>query len=423
MKQATLLALILATPLAACATMDPGTGAGAIYALPRTDATVTLNLRLTSCQPFAAEGAVSLTPTPGAQAQTYQINGSDLTSRRVRRSVKIGVNAAGAITQVNASASDRTAQIAASVVKTAVTLAPVFALDGSSQTPECRPDVAAALARADRIQNQIRDIRAELGENFSGPERDLPDRRQRRLAEALPSLITELATLQTGILRLSLSRRVAIDAVPTAQSQFPVTHGIADLDVTALTQWYLGETDAEWRAAFAPYLAFSWSAEKLARTPVEVSSWRGASDNQTRRVEPCNLDMPIPAPAQVRVSVRPPTGIGLESPIPPLIMHAAQWSMPASLCLNAAFGETRSVEMTFDDFGRTTAFAWVSEASGEAMSVAAAGAAADLAGYWRSQTDVAQQQSELLALETQQKLNRLRACEAIIAAGGYTCPP
>lgn len=429
MKRQALVTLVLATQLGGCATMAPGTGAGITYAMPRTDAIVTLNLLLTSCSPLGAEGVVTVTPAAGAQTQTYRISGDDLASARVRRSIKIGVNTSGAITQVNASASDRTAQIAAGVVKTTVTLAPMMALTGP-RPPECRPEVAAALARAARLEGQIRNIRAELGEPFTGSGRDLPDRRQQRLAEALPGLITELATLKTDILHLSLSGRAVLDPVATRGNAFATTTGTVALQASELAKWYQG-TDAQLTAAFGNRLTFAWSAERLSSTPIQISSWgsgiegvaAGITEGGTQTVKACDLGMPIPTPARVRVTVTPPTGIDFANSIPPFTVHAAQWNQPASLCLNAAFGETRSAELTFDDFGRTTAFAWVSEARAEALSTVAAGAAADVVGYWRSQTDVVQQQSEALALETQQKLNRLRACEAILAAGGYTCPP
>ena len=105
--------------------------------------------------------------------------------------------------------------------------------------------------------------------------------------------------------------------------------------------------------------------------------------------------------------------------------YATQIESPATLCLDVGFGENRTVALKFDSFGRTTSFGWNSEATGEEISGAVAGYASSLTGIAASlggPSKLDDQKQEIDQLNTQLTLNQLRKCEAIIDAGGFTCP-
>ena len=102
----------------------------------------------------------------------------------------------------------------------------------------------------------------------------------------------------------------------------------------------------------------------------------------------------------------------------------AQWSKPAQLCLDVGFGESRSVSLTFDKFGQTKEFSWTTDARAASVAGALAGIAPDavaLRTALQGPSALAEQKAEVDALETQQKLNKLRACRAILDAGGFNC--
>ena len=94
------------------------------------------------------------------------------------------------------------------------------------------------------------------------------------------------------------------------------------------------------------------------------------------------------------------------------------------LCLDARFGESRTVDLTYDDFGRKLSFKWASEATAEAISGAVTGFASsisDIEGALSGPSQIEQQKEEISRLKTQKELNELRMCEEIIEAGGFQC--
>jgi hypothetical protein len=134
--------------------------------------------------------------------------------------------------------------------------------------------------------------------------------------------------------------------------------------------------------------------------------------------------MPVPATKVAKVSLLP-TGDSVKDVKADLTMPLAQWSKPARLCADVGFGEARTVGLTFNKYGQTTEFAWNSEARGETITGGIAGMAPDLVSFGKTvagPSEIDEQKREIDRLETQQKLEALRACQRIKAAGG-TCPP
>jgi hypothetical protein len=100
----------------------------------------------------------------------------------------------------------------------------------------------------------------------------------------------------------------------------------------------------------------------------------------------------------------------------------AQWGTLERLYLGAGFGSAREVSLTLDKFGRTTEMKWSSEARAENITGTASSAAEQVQKFVSANSEVARSKEEIEALETQQTLNRLRACEEILERGGSKCP-
>ena len=139
----------------------------------------------------------------------------------------------------------------------------------------------------------------------------------------------------------------------------------------------------------------------------------------------CNLSLPVPKITRIAVEVKG-RGDSLKSSAleAKKTLPLAQLEDPAELCLDVGFGESRTVGLKFDKFGQVTEFNFASEATGAAVAASLAGTATNASGILttlRGASDLDKQKSEIDKLETQQKLNKLLACQAIIDAGGFDC--
>jgi len=389
--------------LGGCATTEPLGGAGIAYHLPRTDAAATLTAELRECAPLTIESSLDLTSAPGAdETRHWRIPGEALASSRVKRGLKVTVDDNGVLTGVNSAASDRSAQVLASVVKTVATVAPLALTElritprAGSQTP-CSAEAEAAVARRKNLEGQILALRQKLARGGAQPTAA-----EAEAARTLGRLTRELAGLRTGYLTARTSAPVRLDPGQTPVVAFKSK---------PFEKWFATASSAE---ALFPV---TWTAVATPPSPQVVPA-------PARRLRPCGLRIKTPAPVPVKVSAVGVADTATQGLQAELVVPAAQWADPAELCLDAGFGETRSVGLTFDKFGRTTSFDWNSEATAETVAGALAGAAPDLVtlhGAIRGPDEVALQKSEIEALQTQKTLNELRACEAVIAAGGFDC--
>jgi hypothetical protein len=99
-----------------------------------------------------------------------------------------------------------------------------------------------------------------------------------------------------------------------------------------------------------------------------------------------------------------------------------QWAPTVELPLTVGFAGNRTFSAQYDAFGRMTKGSWGSEARGATIAEAVAGYAETGAALKGKLEGLDRQKAEIEELETQQKLNRLRACREILEAGGSACP-
>jgi hypothetical protein len=102
----------------------------------------------------------------------------------------------------------------------------------------------------------------------------------------------------------------------------------------------------------------------------------------------------------------------------------SQWGGFTLLSTSVGLAENRTISFTLDEYGAKTSFGWKTDARAESISGGVAGVldpVSTLASKIEGQ-NLADENAEINELQTQQKLNQLRACQAVIEAGGYTCP-
>jgi hypothetical protein len=428
------LSLALCAALAACTTTDAGPGASIAYRMPRTDAQIALTATLAHCDAtgLALQDAnLTLTAVAGARPELWTLDGTVLASGRIKRNLKITTTDDGnrVITGINATQTDKTAAIMGNVVKTFAELAPLpmkaaapgHALHGAAKpkppaTSLCSRTIDYALARVETIQAGIIALREQL-------KRQTDPAKAKKLNSALNNLATELAGLQTGILHVETSAFLVLPERPFPEKARPELEKalpaptIPELDDAPFAKWFDSDTR---KARVASLFALSVTA---AEEPAGKSKPVMVRDPKTLRA--CGLSMWVPAtvPVQVRVTGTGPAYAGLGDLTAQSRLPVSQWADPVPLCLDAGFGEDRTVNLTFDKYGETTILDWTSEATAATVSGAIAGMAPDAVSAIQTlhPSQDAVEKSEIERLQTRQQLNQLRHCQAVIDNGGYDC--
>jgi hypothetical protein len=416
--------------VAGCATTNPGTGAKISYHLPRTDAVAEIVLNLKACEtdkdPPSLTGTLDLTPKVTADAPLYTVDGALLGSGHIKRAVGIKTNDDAILVGINADNSDRSPQIVGNVLQIAVKVgmlaagvAPAAPFVGEKRPyPLCNATTKAARARADTIEARILALRQELAALPAGQPIGDADRQKARdiyhlslERTALDPLLTITAKIKLKIDRTALAPVVGDGGKPTGAYGVPGKPDPSDFEQFF---WDGTTTDdsnkAVRQAELDRLLAFKWSVEPAPVPPGATMALLAAP----KSLDPCKLAMWVPHPEILHVKGSQTVG---DSTFP-----AAQWNDPASLCLSVGFGESRSVALSFDKFGRTQEFTWSSDARAENITGALSGYADTLAPLRPKlfPTEGERMQSEADRLELKQKLDKLRACELAKQNGG-TC--
>ena len=409
----------LITVLSGCAATHPGNSAGITYSLPRTDALVKLGVTLKHCDARNAkyDSEVILISVVGAQDLKYHISGEHLSSSKVKRGFSIGVSENGVISSISSSNADRTSAIVSNVLKSVGTVASMIAAaDGSSL---CKPEVQDAISRVNAITAAIDSIKQNL--SAVPPPMPTPEEKKdyveqvKGFIEQINVLAGKLAALKTGILRVETSGKITLE-----KDKFPSGYVSIALDEEPFEKWFVSKNKPKISEEFG----IEWSATIPAPAPTIVDVTPSQTKN-SRIDRECGFEIPLPSPIPVRVDLRLAGSHYTNKTGPSATFYAAQLNDPSSLCLDVGFGESRSVSLKFDRYGRTTEFSWNSEARGEAISGAVAGYSSSLAGTAAAlagKSALALQKEEIDRLNTQKTLNQLRKCQAIIEAGGFTCP-
>jgi hypothetical protein len=400
-SKAALLGLAAAA-LGGCATTDPLDGAGIVYRMPRGDAVATLAADLRGCDPLEIEADLALTPKAGVDSRPdrlWEVPGKALTSSFTKRALSLKLTKDGVISEVNSEASDRRAQVLGNVAKIAAAVVPLLVAPPKAPLPTCSTEARAGVQRRALLKAQIEAVRVQLATGTGAPQPADP-----KLVRTLNRLAKELVALEGGVLHAEAVKAVPLNDTLVLDGATPFQ---VAFDAEPFAKWFGGAADP------AIIFPLTWTAARVAATPQTLKL---PSAFWPRH---CNLSLKTPNPMSVKVVATDAKGEAVDVTVP-----AAQLGQPKDLCIDAGFGESRAIGLAFDDYGRVNSFSWNSEASAETLSGAFADAAPSLvavAGALRGPDAVTAQKTEIERLETQQKLNTLRACQLVIEAGGFDC--
>lgn len=404
--------------LAGCVTTDPREGASIGYHLPSTDASATLDLTLASCDSFEATPTLSVSASAGAQPKLYTVWGRDLASSRLSRTVKITVSDSDVINGVNTVSNDRSAQIIGSAIKIGSVALPALLTYKESLTgPKCRPEVRLAWIRSFWLTQQIQALKTELATK-PDPKTD------GKKIERVNAMAQELAALRTGdgLLHVQTTATIPLTAQASGWTTSPKT--ALQLDAAPFAKWFQETPEQK---TVDEFYGLQFDLASVSAPPVPPPFGKHWASQRG-----CGQSITVPAVETVRATVSTTGSKLIEGPDKArAALHEdqtfalAQWKPEgAQLCIDAGFGENRTINVAYDGFGRTTSLEWTSDATAENVTSAIAGYAPDIntIGSMNKGATLAHQNAEIDRLKTQQSLNQWRACQEILDAGGYTCP-
>lgn len=427
MNKVTHIALVTAViALAGCSSApkkkDYEDAAYLTYKLPASAARIKMDLTLTRCKPIAEAKAVItvmpvVTPSPHHR---FTLDGSQLASFTKKREVDISLYPNGTIKSVNATVADRTGAILVNAIKIIGSLA---ALDSTTRTlGACTGETDKQINRVAAIKGNIQRLRDRLGDK-SGAD---PVATQKQI----DAWASEMGRIQSEYLFISVAGEIL----------FPEKKG----DVGGIIAWknsdfrkWFGKSGDEtvtnfqlgWCVTAASAKAVTCNTSELNRyalvaqtsdTPAEIKCEQGENRCATTLVfrEPAEAVLTLFAVGNDLVDM------GKDVEVAQLNLPIAQWGDISYFDFSARFGESKAVSLSFDEYGRRTSFGWKSNARGEEVTAGLQGIAdaATTFSTARAGQEVKEQKAEIDALETQQKLNKLRHCQATIEAGGFVCP-
>lgn len=422
------MSMALAAVLAAGCTIQPRPDpsdpeASSIeYKLPVTAAQLSLHLTITDCADPKAKANVTLSPVvrPSPDDEhSFRIKGSNLASFTKKRELKVDVYPHGAIKSINATTSDRTATIFANVLKLASLLPLADAPVRSNGSVTCNDRTKQAVQDVKSVQSQIKILQQDLAKGVATD----PAATQ----EKIDALAKEVARIQSE--RLTLTLIQIIDFWPE------INGGIASWPGAELEKWLAGTGQRSVNTFSVAWCVHKQSDEKEPACTAQVA--RGyQSKLKDTKAKPapilcaksqCATTLVFREPVGAvltLVAVNDDLGVPADSQLGKVSFPMAQWGEVSYFPLSAGFGASKSLSLALDEFGRRTSFGWSSGAQGEELTSSIQGVTDAVTAFRsaRDGEDLAAKKAEVDALETQQKLNKLRRCQAVLDAGGFVCP-
>ncbi|WP_436047078.1 hypothetical protein [Phenylobacterium sp. LjRoot225] len=415
------------------------------YFAPKTELEVQGDLRLLACDAdrILAAPTLSLVQRGAADpAAEFHLEGRELLSSLQKRELALDLTDDRTIRSLNAASSDRTGAVITNILKIFTTVASTF----SAVTPGPGPASAGArpalrpappppsLCNAQTMEalRQANDLAATIQKRRAALSTASPADAE-KVGAQIDVLVAQLAFLSTGPLTISLWR-------PLEVGDAPVSGASVNWTIKDLAKWMSEDPQKEPCTPAMPS-AFTGTGCKAQTAHFALGySVAGTVDekrpSKSRCLHPIAGDAPMcartlvlaePTPATVTLTANNGNFVGRKEgdTLGLAEVPMAQWGPATYLPLDVGFSQSRSVGMTFDQFGRKSSFSWGSEATaenatGSLAEIAEAGAAARKAVRGKGEVEVWEE--EAARLETRLKLNKLQACQAVIEAGGTVCP-
>lgn len=370
------------------------------YNLPMSQVKIGMDLVITKCtNPVKFKGAIILTPSavPSQFPQHhFRLSGAALTSFREKRDLAIETYPTGAIKSVNGASSDRSSAIFINTLKIVATVGGMGWLNVRSSV--CTPEVDGALSEVNQLRGHIKPLRESL---IGGTATSIPDTQKQ-----IDVLAQQIASIQAEHLTIKLEK----------------TLKFADQATSGTLAWSGDDLKQHFMNTDGPItdLNLEWHV-----TPTtEGCGLNCAVEAPSAKVVCLTCEQTVvfrePRAALVTVKMTKQDSV----PLAKLEFPMAQWGAITYFPLKTRFGESKSLKLSLDEFGRRSSFTWASAARGEEITSAAGGMLDSVAATSaaRASRDTNAMKAEIEELETQKKWNALKRCEAIIQAGGAVCP-
>jgi hypothetical protein len=445
--------IVAAAAFVACTFAQPGLAADAAppvdtplaskirYTLPRTSVDIVVTLALKKCSPHPViEPSVTVTPeaSPEAHAQyRFELDAAYLQSFSRDKNLDIETNPNGTLKSLNGGATDQTAGIVTSIIKTIASIAMLAAPAGEDPVAKstCNKDTMEVLRRVDVYAASIKAFQTDL--ESKDPEKIACAK------AAIDALAAQEAQLQTTTLQIMLPK---IEYV--LDRGWSADHILVTRD--QLSKW-LNPTGQPTDTPKDLKLAFcAFTAEEAERANGKPQCSTEEVDNRIMALRDGSRQNPLPKELVAEApncdgGMTCPRTIVLREPVnaifivavegagytkPPSTVLAqqnikvSQWGLLSYIPIKAGFGKSVTFQMSFDDYGHKLGESWSYKARGAGIfsgvsSAVDAGSsfANSLAG-----ANLAADKAELDKLTTEKNLNQIKVCKAVIDAGGFNCP-
>lgn len=414
-----------------------GAGPGIVYRMPSTSVALNADLVLRACTntSILAEATVTIAATANADLRTaFRLNAQGLASALDKRTLTLELNENGTIKSLNSVSEDRTGAVVLGVFKAAAQIAGAFV--GAAAPAAGGPTAKCNRATLDGLElaQTLRAALATQRDVLADPSKPAAD--AKKVAKLLETLALQLAALESGPLKLTLSTPLDLDK--------GVAGDVAiDWSMGDLRKWLAADPAS---AACAPMVATNIASGSGCTATTTAFAMRYRVEGQdavasSRAIgDPCLYDrangklgcdkhiaMVVPGHAKVTVIAKGDDlgGTTAGAVLGSVRVVVPQWGAIDLIPLDVKTFRSRTLELTFDPFGRATKMSWTSSASAENATGTVAGiaeAALPLAKKLSGKTDLQVMQDEATLIEARIKLQALRACEIILVEGGTTCP-
>ena len=390
------------------------------YILPETSAKVSLAVTIVECLPNAAfkiEPTVTVAAVRGPAK--YRLVGGNLSQWFTSHDLSLASYETGALKSLNSADADKTFAVVTNVVKGVISAVAIAGAPNPTGI-DCSAKAAAAITLLKKLKAQRSLLAGKLAS-----------------ADAVngQGLTAALAAIDAEIGRLSASEdlRFELSAEPIDLSKGGGTIAWKKDDFPDSLMMVPPGTLAQ---AFTIAYCLEDQADGTLEakcTPTDAAN--GAAVHRSGSLPPkscgedadCSRTIVMREPRRAFLTViASGAAFGKRNgkPIKALALPIAQWGEPTMLSTNLGLGKSRTVGFGLDEYGARNSFAWKSDAradtiTGGASSVLEQGAT--LADKLRADEQLAKDKAELDRLDTGQKLQKARACQAILDAGG-TCP-
>lgn len=401
------------------------------YSLPSSSVKVVVGFTLVSCTGrFAAKADVTFVPVvgPSPYAQhRFRLDGRDLSSFWKNRKITLETFPNGTIKSLNGALSDQTGSIISSVIKLVTGFVASDGEQAVGLAGQCNQATLSAMSRVAALGSRIGTLRTQL----SG----LPPSQIEAAKLTIDTLAEEAARLQTADLRIEFPSELVLER--------EITGGTLRWRRSDFAKWLINAPSSSQAEAPVRDLAIGLciAPETPGRAPPTCDGKAvDAADILARSAgkAPPAVACPEDPDCRTTIVLREPrratiTAISLagglagkpkDASIKTADLTISQWGDLSFLPLRVGFGKSVNFAMGFDENGHKVSQTWDATARGTSLLGAASSITDAAVGAYRTidGEHLAEQKAEVDRLNTLKAYNQAKHCEAVLAAGGFTCP-